>query len=74
MFRREIIKIGNPDDFLESITFASACNKFLRKRFLQPDTMGLIPTGVYTCNKNYGKKAMMRLLRSADFARSQRRE
>jgi len=28
--------------------------------------MGLIPTGVYTCNKNYGIKAMMRLLHMED--------
>ena len=48
--------------FLESINIASACNKVLRKRFLQPDTMGLIPTGGYTCNKNYSNKAMMWLL------------
>jgi len=48
--------------FLESITIASACNKVLRKPFLQPDTIGLIPTGGCTCNKNYSKKAMMWLL------------
>ena len=53
------MQIGNLDVFLESITIASACNKVLRKRFLQPDTIGLIPTGGYTCNKNYSKKAMM---------------
>ena len=48
--------------FLEPITIASACNKILCKSFLQPDTIGLIPTGGYTCNKNYSKKAMMWLL------------
>ena len=48
--------------FLESITIASACNKVLRKRFLQPDAIGLIPTGGYTCNKNYSMKAMMWML------------
>ena len=62
VFRRELIQISNLDAFLESITIASACNKVLRKRFLQPDTIGLIPTGGYTCNKNYSKKAMMWLL------------
>jgi len=45
VFRREFMEIGNLEVFLESITNASACNKFLRKRFLQPDTFGLIPTG-----------------------------
>ena len=33
-----------------------------RKRFLQPDMIGLIPTGEYTSNTNYSKKAMMWLL------------
>ena len=56
------MQIGNLDVFLESITIASTCNKVLRKRFLQPDTIGLIPTGGYTFNKNYSKKAMMWLL------------
>jgi len=56
------MQIGNLDVFLESITIALACNKVLRKRFLQPYTIGLIPTGGYTCNKNYSKKTMMWLL------------
>jgi len=56
------MQIGNLDIFLESITIVSACNKVLRKRFLQHDTIGLIPTGGYKCNKNYSKKAMMWLL------------
>ena len=36
VFRREFMQIGNLDVFLESITIATACNKVLRKRFLQP--------------------------------------
>jgi len=36
VFRREFIKIGHIDVFVESITIASACNKVLRKRFLNP--------------------------------------
>jgi len=47
VFSREFMQIGNIDVFIESITIASACNKMLRKRFLQPDTNGLIPTGGY---------------------------
>jgi len=38
-------KIGNIEDFLESLTMASACNKVLRRKFLNPNTIGLIPTG-----------------------------
>jgi len=45
LFRHEFTEIGNMDVFQESITTASACNKVLRKRFLKPDTIGLIPRG-----------------------------
>ena len=38
---------------------ASACNKVLRRKFLKSDTIGLIPTGGYTCNNKYSKKAIM---------------
>jgi len=62
VFRRNFMQIGKLDVFLESINIASACNMVLRKRFLQPDTIGLIPTGGYTCNKNYSKKAVIWLL------------
>jgi len=46
--------IGNIEVFFESITMASACNKVLRKRFLQPVKIGIIRTGGgdYTCNNN----------------------
>jgi len=56
------MQIGNIDVFLESITITSACNKLLRKRFLQPDTIGLILPGEYTCNNNFSKKALVWLL------------
>jgi len=48
--------------FLVSISTASACNKVLRERFLQPDTIGFIPTGEYTCKHIYSKKALIWLL------------
>jgi len=56
------MQIGHNDVFVESITFASACNKFLRKRFQRPDTIGLTPKGGYSCNNRYSKKALMWLL------------
>ena len=62
IFRREFIEIGSNEVFLESFTIASACNKVFRKRFLKHDTIGLIPTGGYSCNNNYSKKALMWLL------------
>jgi len=62
VFRREFIQIGNIEVILEAITFASACNKVLRKQILKPDTIGLIPTGGYTGNVNYSKKSLMWLV------------
>jgi len=62
VFRREFMKIGNIEVFLEAITIASACNKLLRKRCLKPDTIGLFPKGGYTANVKYSKKALMWLL------------
>ena len=58
----EFIEICNIEVFLESFTIAFACNKFLRKKFLKPDTIGLIPDGGYRCNNNYSKKALIWLL------------
>ena len=63
VFRREFIKIGHIDVFVESFTITSACNNVLRKRFLKPDSIGLIPTGGFSCNNRYSKKALMFLLR-----------
>ena len=62
MFKREFAQIGNIDVFQESITIASACNKVLRKRFLQRDIIGLIPKGGYTANHKQSKKALMWLV------------
>ena len=59
VFRREFLQVGNIDVFHESVTIASACNKLLRKLFLNPDTIGLIPAGGYSGNVNYSKKAIM---------------
>jgi hypothetical protein len=59
VFRCEFLQIGNIEVFLESLTIASACNRMLQRKFLKPDTIGLIPTGVYTCNNKYSKKAIM---------------
>ena len=62
VFRREFLQVGNIDVFHESVTIASACNKVLRKLFLKPDTVGLIPTGGKWGNVNYSKKALMSLV------------
>jgi len=44
VLRREFIQIGNIEEFLESVIIVSACNKVTRKRFLKPNTIGLIPS------------------------------
>ena len=62
VFRREFILFGNIEVFMEAITIASACNKVLRKQFLKPETIGLIPTGEYSGNANYSKKSLMWLV------------
>jgi hypothetical protein len=62
IFRRDFLEIGHVHEFLESCTIASACNKVLRKRFLKPETIGFIPTGGYSCNQNYSRKALMWIL------------
>jgi hypothetical protein len=62
IFRRDFMEIENFDGFLESVTIASACNKVLRMKFLKPKTVGLIPTGGYSANNRYSKKALMWLL------------
>jgi hypothetical protein len=56
--------IANIDVIQESVTIASACNKVLRKLFLKPDTIGMIPRGWYIGNKNYSRKAMRWLVYS----------
>jgi len=61
-FRREFRHIGNIGVFLEPLTIASTCNEVLHKRFLQPQTIGHIPTGGYTGNNNYSKKAWLWLM------------
>ena len=62
MCRSEFMQIGNIDVFLEAVTIVSACNKVLRKRFLKPDIIGLIPKGRYTANIKHSKKALMWLV------------
>jgi hypothetical protein len=56
------MRVGNIDVLQESVTISSACDKVLRKLFLKPVTIRLIPTGGYRGNVNYSKKAMMWLV------------
>jgi len=48
IFHRDFMHFGNVDIFLECSTIASVCNKVLLKRFLKPETIGLIPKAAGT--------------------------
>ena len=56
VFRCKFAQIGNIDVFMESITIASACNKVLCKRYLKPDTIGLIARSGNLANVKQSKK------------------
>jgi hypothetical protein len=62
IFRRDFMEIGNIEVFLEAVTIASACNKVLRKKFLEPETTGFLPAGGYIANNRYSQKTLMWLL------------
>ena len=62
VLKREFLQIGNIDVFLEFVIIVAACNNVIRKRFLRPNTIGLIPSGGYTGKVNYRNKAIMWLV------------
>ena len=61
-FRKHFLQIGNVEVFLECMPIAWACNRVFRKKFLQPERIGRIPTGCYTNNKRQSKNAIMWLI------------
>lgn len=46
-FRSIFLEQNEIDPFLESITIASACMLTFRKKFLKPNTIGILPVGGY---------------------------
>jgi hypothetical protein len=44
------------------MTISSSCNKTFRKKFLQPDRIGVISTGGYTDFRKQSKKAIAWLM------------
>ena len=46
------------DPFATCITLASSCNLVLRKKYLQPDTIGIIPAHGYRPEDKQSKKAL----------------
>ena len=57
--RKQFMKISDGiDPFQHCITIASACNLVFRARFLQPDTIGLIPSHGYCPEQKQSRKAL----------------
>ena len=54
-----VFEVGKFDVLLKYFKIASTCNKVLRKLFLKPKALGLIPTGGDCGNINYSKKGLM---------------
>lgn len=46
-FRQLFLDIGKIDPFVESVTIASACNKFYRMHHMPIDRIGVVPHGGY---------------------------
>ena len=60
---REIMKdFGNMDPFLEGSTIASAYNRLYRKKFLQKNTIGIVPTQDYRRGDRHSQDAVSWLL------------
>ena len=62
MLRRVFMQIVMIDVFLEYVTTDLTCNKVMSKRFLKPNTEGLITSGGYCGNVNYSNKTIMYLV------------
>ncbi|KAK5638854.1 hypothetical protein RI129_013149 [Pyrocoelia pectoralis] len=65
-FRDMFINECDVDPFTESITIASACNLMFRRKFLQPDTIGVIPKGGYRRADNQSLVAIQWLVWEED--------
>jgi hypothetical protein len=61
-FRRHFLQIVKVEVLLESMKITPACKKVFRKRFLQPDRIGIIPVGGYIDNRKQSRKAIAWLL------------
>jgi hypothetical protein len=61
-FCRHFLHIGHVDDFLKTVTIASACKKTLRNKFMQPDRIGITQVGDYTYNRKQCRKAIAWLM------------
>ena len=58
-FRRMFLDLGGIDPILESFTLTHACSLVYRKKFLQPNTMAIIPPWGYKSAKQYSHMGLI---------------
>ena len=54
-FRKMFSELGEVDPILESYTLTHACSLVYRKKYLEPETMGIIPPWGYKSAKQYSR-------------------
>lgn len=61
IFCKDFWACNQIDPFMDACTIAGACNKVFRSKFLEPDTIGIIPARGYRFADNQSKIAIKRL-------------
>ncbi|KAG5868584.1 hypothetical protein JTB14_011268 [Gonioctena quinquepunctata] len=61
-FRDQLLTTTNVCPFIEATTIASACNKVLRRNFLNSNSIGVIPKNGYRHSDKQGKIALQWLI------------
>ncbi|XP_031789027.1 uncharacterized protein LOC116417974 [Nasonia vitripennis] len=61
-FRKIFLEVGDTDPFVVATTIASACSHLYRKKFLKPQSIGIVPRGGYSRADKHSQKAVEWLL------------
>ena len=61
-FRELLMSVGDVCPYMEACTIASTCNKVFRRKYLTPQTIGIIPKGGYRWTDNQSSVAVQWLL------------
>lgn len=61
-FRDLLMSVGNVCPFMEACTIASTCNKVFRRKYLTPQTIGIIPKAGYRWRDTQSKIAVQWLI------------
>lgn len=62
VFRKDFIEENDIDPFLEALSIAGAAMAVFRKKYLKPETIGVIPKGGYRLADAHSKKSLEWLL------------